>query len=58
MPRGDVAEDRLSVAAAQVEVFQPDEITLAFGTADDGEDTSVMPGKMGEMKQVVRTPAS
>ena len=34
--RGDVVEDGLFVAAAQVEVLQPDEVAVVFGAADDG----------------------
>ena len=53
----DPVENTLTVIAAQIQILQPDEIALALARSMMAF-TSVIPGKIGEMKQVVWMPAS
>ena len=54
--RPDEVQNDGAIAPPQIEVFQPDQIALS-PTRRMIAFASVMPGKTGEMKQVVRTPA-
>ena len=53
----NIIQDGLLEAAPQIEVFQPDKVTLILRPLKDGLDVR-QAGEDGEMKQTVRMPAS
>ena len=57
MMRAEIREDGCTIAAAQIEISSQTRLQMRL-TRSMIARTSVMPGKIGEMKQVVRMPAA